>query len=426
MDTVIVKPNPEAPAGEPGAGAAPPPPAPPRPTIVVPPAEPPADPPADAPREEPAAEPSPEPPPAPAPPPPLPPPPPRRTARERLAQAWHGCLLLSFVFSLLTLLATFSLVLGIRGCVERLPEALGRAGGSSADDPFLKEELKALVPSAKTPHRDAPRVVYVPLRGVIESRPASWSAEGESAAEALRQIRLATADPDVSGILLDVDSPGGEVTASDTLHDALLRFRKSGEGRRVVARLGATAASGAYYVAVGADWIVASGTTLTGSIGVKMEGINVKQLAESNGVRAVSIVSGKNKNAMSPFEDLTDEQRRMLQAQVDELHARFVGLVAAGRHLEEDRVKQVADGRTLLGTQALREGLVDELGQLEEATEKIRSYFGGKTPRYVRYTRRESVLDLFSDPAFWGSAIREAAPSARPAGLSAPSARMDD
>ena len=394
MDTVIVKPAPEAPAGEPGAA---PPPPPPRQTIVVPPADPPAEPPHLAAGD---------------------PPPRRPTARERVAQAWHGLLLLSFVFTVLVLIAMFSFVLGIR-------DRIANASASSADDPFEKTELKALDPAAKTPHRDAPRVLYVPLRGEISAHASSWGPENDSAAEALRQIRLAAADSDISGILLDIDSPGGEMTASDTLHDALMRFRKSGEGRRVVARLGATAASGAYYAAVAADWIVAGDTTLTGSIGVKMEGINVRQLAESNGVRAVSIVSGRNKNTMSPFEDLTDDQRRMLQGMVDELHARFVRVVATGRHLEEDRVKQVADGRLLLGSQALKEGLVDQTGQLEEATEKLRSYFGGKSPRYMRYSRRESVLDLFSDPAFWGSAIREAAPSARPAGVSAPSARMD-
>ena len=141
---------------------------------------------------------------------------------------------------------------------------------------------------------------------------------------------------------------------------------------------------------------------------------------------AVSIVSGPNKNILSPFEDLGDGQRQMLQKRVDTLHAKFVSVVAAGRHMEEDRVKRLADGRLMLGSEALREGLVDQTGQLEEATEKLRSYFGGKTPRYVRYTKRESVLDLFSDPAFWGSAVREAAPSVRPAGVAAPSAKAGD
>lgn len=423
MDTVIVKSSPETPAGGAGAGAPPPPP---KATIVVPP-----DPPADG-KPQPAEEPHGAPERRAAEPPPAgephadgaAPPRRRRAPREIAAGLWHGCLLLSFFFSILFALAAVSLVLGIRGCVESLPDALSRASASSADDPFETVELKALDPAAKTPHGDAPRVVYVPLRGEISSDSPAWSSDGDSAPEALRQIRLAAADPDVSGLLLDIDSPGGEMTASDTLHDAVLRFRKAGEGRRVVARLGATAASGAYYVAAAADWIVASDTTLTGSIGVKMSGFNVKQLAESNGVRAVSIVSGRDKNVMSPFEDLTDEQRQMLQKMVDSLHARFVSVVAAGRHMEEERVKRIADGRLLLGADALREGLVDQTGQLEEATEKIRSYFGGKSPRYVRYARRESVVDLFSDPAFWGSAVREALPSALPGGPAAPGARL--
>ena len=412
MDTVVVKPSSETPAGETGAAEAP---SPARPSIVVPPADPaggePPPPEAAAPAPEPAR-------PAPS--------APARGGPGPLARVWHGCLLLSFFFSALVVLALVSLVLGIRGCVERMPEALGRAGVASADDPFETTELKALVPSAKTPARDAPRVVYVPLRGEIASRAMSWSNEGDSAPEALRQIRLAAADPDVSGLLLDVDSPGGEMTASDALHDAVQRFRRAGEGRRVVARLGSTAASGAYYVAAAADWIVASETTLTGSIGVKIESFNVKQLAESNGVRAVSIVSGPNKNILSPFEDLGDGQRQMLQKMVDTLHAKFVSVVASGRHMDEARAKALADGRLLLGSEAVREGLADQTGQLEEADEKLRSWFGGKAPRYVRYTRRESVLDVFSDPAFWGSAIREAAPSARPAGVKPPSAKAGE
>ena len=140
-----------------------------------------------------------------------------------------------------------------------------------------------------------------------------------SASAALRAIKRATHDPDVEGILLEVDSGGGGITASDILYESLQEFRDADTDRVVVAIFGDVAASGAYYISLAADHIIAHPTTITGSIGVLMQSINARQLGEKIGVHDVTIKSGKNKDILNPLQDLTEEQRALLQGIVDDL-----------------------------------------------------------------------------------------------------------
>ena len=363
----------------------------------------------------------PEPPKAPAPPPP--PETPAPPARPWWREALHGCMVASFAFVVVSLAVLF---VSIAGC-----SALLRAGGGRSvaklDGPYAKsdaEDLNLQHPGAAELPANAPKVLVVKLRGVIAfgDDDAPWKADANGADAALRAIRKATLDPEVDGILLDVDSGGGEVTASDVLWKALKDFRASRQDSRtrrfVVTIMGATAASGAYYAAAASDWIVAHPSTITGSIGVKIEGFNVKQFLEARGVRRVSVASGANKNMMSPFQDLTDQQRQLVQAEVDALHARFVDVVAKGRKLSDERAKALADGRVFLAEEAQKEGLVDEVGYLEDAKAKVATLLGGKTPRYFVYGADQGILRTILSPSFLGSVVREALPDA---GLSAPS-----
>ena len=176
--------------------------------------------------------------------------------------------------------------------------------------------------------------------------------------------------------------------------------------------MGATAASGAYYAAAASDWIVAHPSTITGSIGVKIESFNVRQFLEQRGVRRVSVTSGANKNMLSPFQDLTEPQRQLVQAEVDALHARFVDVVAKGRKLADDRVKALADGRVFLAEEAKKEGLVDEVGYLEDAKAKISSLLGGKAARYFVYGADQGFLKTLFSPSFLGAVVHEALPDA--------------
>lgn len=366
-----------------------------------------------------SATPPPMPPPAPKAPaaPPPPPPPPRRPWWR---EAMHGCMVASFAFVVVSLVVLF---VSIAGC-----SALVRAGAEhgAKPGPYAKtdaEDLNLQRPGAELPE-NAPKVLVVRLRGVIAfgDDDAPWKVDANGADAALRAIRKATLDPEVDGILLDIDSGGGEVTASDVIWKALKDFRASRQDSRtrrfVVTIMGATAASGAYYAAAASDWIVAHPSTITGSIGVKIESFNVRQFLEQRGVRRVSVTSGEHKNMLSPFQDLTEPQRQLVQAEVNALHARFVDVVAKGRKLSDDRAKALADGRVFLAEDAKKAGLVDEVGYLEDAKAKVSSMLGGKAARYFVYGADQGLLRTVLSPSFLGAVVREALPDA---GLSAAS-----
>ncbi len=263
---------------------------------------------------------------------------------------------------------------------------------------------------------DADHVVArIPLEGVIQFSEDRWRTEPGAASVALESIRRATADKTVSGILLEVDSPGGGITASDILYKSLLDFKAARTNRAVVVLMGDLCASGGYYVSAAADYIVAHPTTETGSIGVIMSSINVKELADRFGVHDISIASGTNKTILSPFHEMTEEQRAMLQTHVDALHNRFVSLVAKGRGLSVDDVKKFADGRIILAEDAVRLGLVDEIGYFDDARAAINNQLGG-TCSFIRYERPYNFMDMLRGRRFLGvdSAIERATESATP------------
>ena len=193
---------------------------------------------------------------------------------------------------------------------------------------------------------------------------------------------------------------------------ATARSRSFSASEERYAFASATAASGAYYAAAASDWIVAHPSTVTGSIGVKIESFNVKQFLESRGVRRVSVASGPNKNMMSPFQDLTDQQRQLVQEEVNALHARFVDIVAKGRKLSDERATALADGRVFLAEEARKEGLVDEVGYLEDAKAKVSALLGGKAARYFVYGADQGLLRTILSPSFLGSVVHEALPDA--------------
>ncbi len=212
------------------------------------------------------------------------------------------------------------------------------------------------------------KVVRVPLVGMImlNNESSLFTPDG-SADFALRAIRRATHDDDVLGIILEVDSGGGGITASDIIYKALLDFKRGRPDRRVVALCGDTAASGAYYIALASDHIIAHPTTITGSIGVLVQSVNLRELAMKHGVKDVTIKSGANKDLLNPLTDFTEQQQGILQAVVDAMHARFVSLVVEHRDLSEEEVLPLADGRIFTATEALKQGLIDETGYWEDA-----------------------------------------------------------
>src|SRR2546425_745271 len=195
------------------------------------------------------------------------------------------------------------------------------------------------------------RVAIVELEGIIVD-----------VEELLKDLKGHRDNPLVRAVVIRINSPGGIVGPTQELHDAIRRVRQA--GKPVVASLGAVAASGGYYVAVAADQIYANPGTLTGSIGVIMQMANLENLMKKVGVEYVVIKSGQFKDVGNISRPMTAEERRVLQALLDDVHRQFIDAVAQGRHLDRARVVGFADGRVFSGAQAKTLGMVDELGGL--------------------------------------------------------------
>lgn len=200
--------------------------------------------------------------------------------------------------------------------------------------------------------------------------------------------------PSVKAIVLRIDSPGGGVVPSQEIYDAVRRIRAK-QSKTVVASMGTVAASGGYYIAVATDRIMANPGTLTGSIGVIMELANVEGLLKKIGVESVVVKSGAHKDLGSPFRQMSEEDRRILQNVMDDVHTQFIEAVAEGRSLKITEVKSIADGRIFTGRQAKDEKLVDELGDLDDAVKLAAELAGIEgEPKVVEPRKRFSIRDL--------------------------------
>lgn len=228
------------------------------------------------------------------------------------------------------------------------------------------------------------KVAVVRIEGVIVD-----------ARDAIEELRTFRGNPSVKAIVLRIDSPGGGVVASQEIYAEVLKTRA--EGRvKVVTSMGNLAASGGYYIAAATDRIIANPGTLTGSIGVIMELANVQGLLEKVGVQSVVIKSGLHKDLASPFRTMSEADRAILQATLDDVHDQFIQAVAAGRAMEVEQVRDLADGRIFTGRQAKTAKLVDELGDLQDAV-ALAGHLAGIVgePRVLETRKRFSLRDLF-------------------------------
>ena len=222
------------------------------------------------------------------------------------------------------------------------------------------------------------RIAHIDLEGVIASADAAdllFGSSGESMVDRIKEeLEDALADESVKAIVLRINSPGGEVTASDTIYHAV---RQAREKKPVVVYMDAVAASGGYYVACGASEIVASETTLTGSIGVIIQSISYGELMGKVGVQARTFKSGEFKDMLSGSREMTERERELVEGLVMEMYGRFVGIVSEARDIPEPKLRQdIADGRVFTGGQALEVGLVDSTGYIEDAYLRARELGG--------------------------------------------------
>jgi protease-4 len=232
------------------------------------------------------------------------------------------------------------------------------------------------------------KIALIDVSGLIMNahKPGLLS-DGENPCSVFRErLKSAADDPDVKAVVLRINSPGGGVTASDMMYRDLENFRQR-TGKPVVACMMDVAASGGYYLAMGCDTVYAHPGTVTGSIGVIMSLYNAEGLATKLGIESNPVKSGPNKDLMNPARKMTDEERRILQGIVDQFYSQFVAVVADGRRLPPERVREIADGRIYSATEAKQLGLIDQIGYLDDAIADAKARAGVPHAKVVAYDR---------------------------------------
>jgi len=201
---------------------------------------------------------------------------------------------------------------------------------------------------------DGEKVGVIEIRGFI-TNPKST----------LRQLKRFREDEEIRAIVLRIESPGGGVGPSQEIYQEV---KKTAREKKIVASMGSVAASGGYYIAVGANGIIANPGTITGSIGVVLGYTNFREILDKIGLVPVVVKSGEYKDMGSPTREMTEKEEALLQDMVDRIHKQFTSAIAESRQLDPQTVESLADGRILLGEEAKDLGLVDRLGNFEDAT----------------------------------------------------------
>ncbi len=210
--------------------------------------------------------------------------------------------------------------------------------------------------------------------------------------EITEELKEYVKNPSIKAIVLRIDSPGGAVAPAQEIYEEV---RKASSKKKVLVSMGSVAASGGYYIASPATRIIANPGTLTGSIGVIMEIPNIEGLMNKLGIKTEVVKSGKHKDIASIFRGVGKEEREILQGVLDNVHEQFIKAVAEGRKMLPSDVQKIADGRVFTGEQAIKIGLIDELGNLEDAIESAAKLSGIKgEPKVISKKERFSLIDL--------------------------------
>lgn len=292
--------------------------------------------------------------------PPAPPPPPVDERRTRRRALWFG------IFIGLIVLIVGSIGISIEDGLKQL------GSGSMSSAAISETALSGSGPN---------KIAIIPIHGEVVTEDSS-DPSVVSAQTIKAMVQQAKDDPHVQAVILDVDSPGGSVVAAGEMYDALKSLHKP----IVALYSGDLAASGGLYVSMAANKIVSYPETLTGSIGVIAEFVDISQLMQKYGITVNTIKSGQFKDIGSYSRPMTDQERAMLQSLINESYNRFVQIVAQNRHLSIDQVKSFADGRIYSGVTAKQLGMVDQLGDLSTAQALAKQLSGIKSAQIVEYT----------------------------------------
>ena len=326
---------------------------------------------------------------------------PGRSAAPKKRNGWRTAAIL---FGVLLVLSVF---LQLAGMVSSV--LLGMSGGVPASGIHLEEVTLEAGPAAS-------KIAVIPVEGVISGGSVVSPKDMVKVIE--EQLKRAAQDDAVKAVLLRVDSPGGEVLASDNIYRLLTKFQQK-HNKPVIASMGSVAASGGYYVSAPCRWIVANELTITGSIGVIMQTYNFRGLMNKVGVKPLTFKSGRFKDMLSSTKDLESlspqeradfaEEEAMLGKMIGETFGRFKTVIKEGREWANgknaagketgqklsSRWADYADGRILSGKEAMEIGLVDELGNLDVAVNRAKDLAGLSEARLVSYQPPFSFGDFF-------------------------------
>jgi protease-4 len=246
-----------------------------------------------------------------------------------------------------------------------------------------------------------PKILVIQANGKIDEGPSEGFLRDRPGMvpDIVSQLRLAQKDDDIGAVILKINSPGGSVTASDVLYNELKSYKEK-SGVKMVAVLMGLAASGGYYIALPADRIVAHPTTITGSVGVVFLQPKVDRLMEKLGVGVDVSKSGLQKDMGSPFRPSTAEESRLLQDLTDQLGQRFLDLLERHRRISPEALAEIGTARIFLADAALRLGMVDQIGYIDDALQSAREMAGlPQDARVVVYRRAEFPDDTVYNAA---------------------------
>lgn len=242
------------------------------------------------------------------------------------------------------------------------------------------------------------KILLIPVNGIIMSGidGGMWGSRIDPVQMVVDSLEKAETDNNVKAIILEINSPGGSVTASDNIHTALKRFKNKRPNIPIVAYLGEVAASGGYYIAMPSNCIVVHPTSVTGSIGVIATVFNIEGLFQKIGLKTEPIKSADKKDMLSSTRTMTEEERAIIQGIIDELYQRFVDIVVAGRpNLTKEEVLKLADGRIYTGEQAVKNGLADKTGDREDAFESAKQLANISEAKVIQYKKKYNIFQMF-------------------------------
>ncbi len=241
------------------------------------------------------------------------------------------------------------------------------------------------------------KILVIPIKGIItgQSTKKLFIEEPSLVDSVKQQLEHARDDNDVKVVILEINSPGGGITASDIIYKEIMKFKEV-TNKKVIVIMQDVAASGAYYISAAADKIMSHPTSVTGSIGVIMPMINIADLVEKFDIEDTSIKSGKMKNIGSPLKKMSEEERTVLQDIVDEMYTRFLDIIVDGRNMKIEDVRMLADGRIYTGKQALDNGLIDQLGYFDDAIALAKEVAGIQEAKIIQYKKMFNLAEILA------------------------------